>query len=184
MSKKLTDELFSVSPDDWSRWSKEYQSNNDRGLVIISTSILDHLLARLLEGFLINDRSAIHDLLDGSYAPLGCFAARISAAYSLGLIIKDERDDLNILRKIRNEFAHKTTEASLSDKIIAVLTKQLKTPKLMPAEIKSYSDLSSKQLFVDTAVMLSTFLNMRTQMGVNNRRISPHVFVIQSPNDY
>jgi DNA-binding MltR family transcriptional regulator len=38
---------------------------------------------------------------------LGTFAARIAAAYSMGLISDLEYKDCELIRKIRNEFAHK-----------------------------------------------------------------------------
>lgn len=37
---------------------------------------------------------------------MGTFSARIKAAYSIGLLTKDQFLDLERLRKIRNEFAH------------------------------------------------------------------------------
>jgi len=39
-------------------------------------------------------------------APLGTFSARIKTARALGLITEDERHDLDILRDLRNAFAH------------------------------------------------------------------------------
>ena len=42
----------------------------------------------------------------GSFAPLGTFSTKISIAFFIGLIPEDIYNDLNIIRKIRNEFAH------------------------------------------------------------------------------
>ena len=38
--------------------------------------------------------------------PLGNFSGKISLSYCLGLIDKVVKDDLNLVRKIRNRFAH------------------------------------------------------------------------------
>lgn len=78
---------------------------SDRGKVLISTGYLEHLLRDTLLAFLI-DNSEAKDLVDGHNAPLGTFSARITACYAMGLISEHEHRDLNLLRKIRNDFAH------------------------------------------------------------------------------
>jgi hypothetical protein len=44
--------------------------------------------------------------IEGGNATLGTLSNRISAAYFLGLITKDEYHDLTLMRRIRNDFAH------------------------------------------------------------------------------
>ncbi len=64
-------------------------------------------------------------LLEGFNAPLGTFSARIKAAYSLGLINKSQFDDLERLRKIRNEFAHTWQSIEISKPNISSLIKKM-----------------------------------------------------------
>jgi DNA-binding MltR family transcriptional regulator len=161
--------LFVVSPEDWSTWSQQLQSETERGLATTAAAILDHLLARLIEGFLINDPLATKKLLRGPFSPLGSFAARTAAAYSLGLISEEERDDLDTIRDIRNEFAHKPTSPSFSDKTIARKVKNLKIPKIVPSEIQNWATASLERLFTDTVSMLSTFIDIRTREKVDRR---------------
>jgi mannitol operon repressor len=40
-------------------------------------------------------------------APLGSFSARIAAAHTMGLISDREKAECDLIRKVRNEFAHK-----------------------------------------------------------------------------
>jgi len=47
--------------------------------------------------------------------PLGTFSAKISLAFRLGLLDKKVESSLQLVRKIRNDFAHSVGPASLSD---------------------------------------------------------------------
>ena len=77
----------------------------DRGCALFATSYLDKALSDLLYCALAHDKKIENDLFEGN-APLASFSARIKMAFYLGKISKVERRDLDLLRKIRNEFAH------------------------------------------------------------------------------
>ena len=47
--------------------------------------------------------------------PLGTFSAKIALAYRLNLIDRDFEHALQMVRKIRNDFAHSVSKASLSE---------------------------------------------------------------------
>lgn len=76
-----------------------------RGKVLISSGFLEQQLKEILLTFLVDD-TKVPELVEGGNAPLGTLAARISACYAMGLITEDERHDLNLIRGIRNDFAH------------------------------------------------------------------------------
>lgn len=79
---------------------------SDRGMVLISTGYLEEQLKSILLSYLIEDK-AVTEFVDGrGAAPLGTFSARTTACFALGLVSSHERDDLDILRKVRNDFAH------------------------------------------------------------------------------
>ena len=80
-------------------------SESDRGSVLISTAMLDDLLQRTIQSFLIEHSDTVK-LTEGFNAPLGSISARTIAAYVLGLISASEHAELGVLRKIRNRFAH------------------------------------------------------------------------------
>jgi len=84
---------------------QEMDKESPRGVVLISCATIHELLGRLIELFLVSHK-AVEELLDGRFAPLGTFSARILAAVSLGLINDAEYRDCETLRKIRNTFAH------------------------------------------------------------------------------
>ena len=82
-----------------------FNKESDRGAVLIAASILDEWIVEIIESYLIKDKAS-KELLYGFNAPLGTFSSRIKAAYSMGLIEKKEYEEINIIRKIRNEFGH------------------------------------------------------------------------------
>ncbi len=95
------------SSDDDPFWksAKYLRSESPRGWVLISCGLIEEQLKQLLLAYMIEGRAA-NDFVDGMNAPLGTFSSRITAAYLLGLVDDDEYHDLNLLRKIRNDFAH------------------------------------------------------------------------------
>ena len=84
---------------------EDFENESDRGAALVAASLLDDRMTEILRGFLANGASA-DSLLDGFNAPLGTFSARIAAAHALALIEDEERLELNLFRKIRNEFGH------------------------------------------------------------------------------
>ena len=78
---------------------------NDRALAIVGATFLDTQLEHLARSFLVENSSEVDKLLAYDQ-PLGTFGNRIRTAYCLGLISKNIRDDLRLVAKIRNRFAH------------------------------------------------------------------------------
>lgn len=93
------------TPDEFVPFARELHAESDRGMALSGTAYLDDRLGKLIEAYLTRDTSAAK-LIWGGTSPLGTFSARIAMAHALGLIGNDERDHLNMLRKIRNLFAH------------------------------------------------------------------------------
>ena len=62
-------------------------------------------MKKAIDAFLV-DHSAIVKLTEGFNAPIGKFSTRILLAFGLGLISEREYRELEVIRKIRNEFAH------------------------------------------------------------------------------
>lgn len=57
--------------------------------------------------------------------PLSHFSSKIDLAVAMALIDRDLARDLHTLRKIRNEFAHSTTELHHDDEPVATLLQKL-----------------------------------------------------------
>lgn len=89
---------------------------NDRALAIVGGAFLDALLENVLIEFLVDDEKEVGELLryDG---PMGTYSGRIRAAYCLGLLRKTVRDDLRLVGKIRNRFAHDLSASFAEDPV-------------------------------------------------------------------
>jgi len=101
----------------------ELNAESPRGGVMVACATLDDLLAKTIAARLIDDANA-GKLLDGFNAPLGSFSSRIVAAFALGVVSRLEFDDLQVIRKIRNDFAHRAgvsfADPSIKDKAMTL----------------------------------------------------------------
>jgi hypothetical protein len=111
---------------DLAPWLEAFRNESDRAAAVLGGALLDELLSRLFRARLTADANP--DLLRERGA-LGSFAARIDIAYALGWLSPVERDDLHILRGIRNDFAHAVEHTlTFEDQSIADRTRNLKLP--------------------------------------------------------
>lgn len=94
-----------------------FGGRDTRGGVIMAAAWLDDSLERCLEKHFSRDPGIAKDLLR-SDGPLGNFAVRIKIAYLLGLISEPIRQDLDLIRAIRNDFAHVRERISFTDQRI------------------------------------------------------------------
>jgi len=83
----------------WNSLSAE----SDRGCALIAAAHLDAALGVLLNQFFATP--APEEFFKGS-GPLATFSSRIDLSFCLGLIPTYIRRDLDLIRSIRNEFAH------------------------------------------------------------------------------
>lgn len=112
--------------------SKELWGESERASVIVGSALLDETLRQIITNFLIQDKTSKkkHDkeLFEG-YGPLATFSARIKIAFRLGLISENEKRNLDLIRKMRNDFAHKIDDLSFDDKTIRGYVRTLNLTK-------------------------------------------------------
>lgn len=83
----------------------EYDKGDDRSIVIVGATFLDTILEHILFAFFPEDEKDVCSLFKYD-KPLGTYGNKIKMAYCLGLIDKLVKDDLVLIGKIRNKFAH------------------------------------------------------------------------------
>lgn len=93
-----------------------YNTGDDRAIVILGASFLDYTLEHILLGFFPTDEPKVNTLLNFDQ-PLGTFGNRVRMIYCLGLIDKVIKDDLKLIGKIRNKFAHDLDASFENDQI-------------------------------------------------------------------
>jgi DNA-binding MltR family transcriptional regulator len=84
----------------------EFHDAPDRVLAVVGAAYLDSLVEDILRATFIPEKDEADRLLKPN-RPLGSNGARYQLAYCLGLIGKEERDDLETIAAIRNAFAHR-----------------------------------------------------------------------------
>lgn len=112
--------------EDLARFVEELKKETDRGLPLVGTALIDEKLRDTLESFFISKKSA-HKLLDDFNSPLGTLSSRLEACFALGLIDDHEYSEINLLRKVRNEFAHSKHGLSFKNEKIVGYCSTLKS---------------------------------------------------------
>ena len=113
--------------EDLASFVDELQKETDRGLPLVGAALIDEKLLNALESFFVEGKSA-KKILSAPNAPLGTFSSRIEACYSLALIDKFEYQEIGVIRKIRNEFAHAKHGLSFENEKITGLCTSLQSP--------------------------------------------------------
>jgi hypothetical protein len=85
-----------------------------RGAVLVGVARVDAALEHLLQA-VMSPATAKSDGLFLPERPLGSIGAKVALASRLGLIDNSVERALNVLRKLRNAFAHSAESASLGD---------------------------------------------------------------------
>jgi len=163
---------------DWKGFYEKLQSETPRAAVIIAAAFMDGWLRQLIANFMVDDTKAIDDLLgteDNSDCPLSSFSARIKAAYCLGLISKDEHDDLNTIRRIRNRFAHRMHDLSFDDEEIVSWCNSLQIPKKIISALTDFPK-SHGPMFLVGVTMLTSRLALRALETKRYKRTVPKGF--------
>ena len=85
---------------------QELKTESPRGKVLICGAMLDDQLADCIMSRLV-DHPDVSKLTSSFNAPFGTFSSRVIGTLALGIISPDEYHDLEIIRGIRNDFAHR-----------------------------------------------------------------------------
>lgn len=97
---------------------------SDRGCALFAAAYLDEALLALLRASFVDHEPTIREFT-GTNGPLASFSARIDACFLLGLLSEAERRELHLVRKIRNDFAHKAEPIDFEHSPIADRCRQL-----------------------------------------------------------
>lgn len=112
---------------------------SDRAAVIIAAAKLDNELRDLIVSRLVPSPTSDDELVDGD-RPLGTFSARIKMAFRLGLIDAEVARSLDLVRRIRNQFAHEARSSSLSSAEHEQRVKELARPFARSARYQAVVD--------------------------------------------
>ncbi len=113
LSRSTThDDILANVGDEAGKIAAQLQKEGGRGAVLLGAARLDLACERLLKGIMHSNPKGEDNLFDPDRA-LGTFSAKIALAYRLSLIDKDTEHALQMIRKVRNHFAHSFEDATL-----------------------------------------------------------------------
>jgi len=98
-----------------SKLRKELIQESDRGLCLLAIGRLDVILTKILEIKLLGSKTFKRDLFNNN-GPLCTLSSKIKMSYSLGLITKNTYEEIEVMRKVRNMFAHSDQHISFDSK--------------------------------------------------------------------
>jgi DNA-binding MltR family transcriptional regulator len=87
-------------------------------IAILACVLIEHELDRLLRNKLKKKDDNTWQALQSETGPLRSFSAKISIAYALGIYTEKVQHDLNVVRIIRNAFAHSKKLIDFNDALI------------------------------------------------------------------
>jgi DNA-binding MltR family transcriptional regulator len=114
--ERLSDVEF--DSDEFNKFFKSLEDESDRAVAIVSFSYIDNLLTQLMRRHMNTEISGGLDTLFDSTGPLGTASAKIKLAASIYWISPMVYHCLELLRKIRNEFAHRPFITGFDDHVV------------------------------------------------------------------
>jgi mannitol operon repressor len=141
---------------------KELQGESDRACALIAGAAISDGLCDLLKDYFVElEEVDINHLFNDPRASLGEFASRTDVSFALGLISPQERLVANVIRRIRNLFAHTLAQIEFSHELIV--------SELSKVSINnSLGSVSPKKVFVEISMTLylalldrSTYLSIQ-----------------------
>jgi mannitol operon repressor len=151
---------------DFAAFLDEFQAETDRGAALVGAALLDQKLKDTLAAFFA-DRRVGAELLNGGNAPLGTLSARIKAALCLGLIDRHEFHECDLIRRIRNEFAHRTHGTTFSDPVIAAHCSKLRSD--LPGGPSAFRD-NPRDVFINATILTVMRLTYRGEYVAREKR--------------
>ncbi len=132
-----------------------FDREKDRGAALIAAAWVDDSLDRYVRAFLRPEKKLVAAMLrfDG---PLGSFASKMRLAYLVGAIEPTAYGDLEIIREIRNLFAHRRQPMRFTDRGISDRCKRLHAAQAVSLGAKPIR--SRREMFLISAYFLSEYL--------------------------
>lgn len=148
----------------YSQFLKEFQDETDRGAALVGAVMIDDRLEHTLRGFMVESKIS-EELLEGAFAPLSSFSARIKMSYALGLINDYEFHNCELIRRIRNKFAHEGHGISFATQQVSAWCDSFTTD--LPTVDEMTHNARSK--FINAVVLISLQLFYRGEWVAKER---------------
>ncbi|WP_217070660.1 hypothetical protein [Burkholderia gladioli] len=153
-------------------------TESERASVILAAAQLDTELEVVLKHVLVPFPGGADPLFDADRA-LGSFSAKILMAHRLGIITLDFENSLQLVRKIRNDFAHQIETESLAssrqhDRVETLYQKFNSSDRFMEiaSNIFQWEDINATQEQRKLVACCSAMIAMLRNSGRTLKRIN------------
>jgi hypothetical protein len=117
--------------DEYTDVERELWGENDRAFAVLQATHLENTLNRLFDFKLKSDlNSEVRKRIYGTGGALSTFSAKIVMAYAMGFIGPTVQSDLDLIRAIRNAFAHARRPMKFDIKEVKDVCARLKFPDM------------------------------------------------------
>jgi hypothetical protein len=164
------------------RWVADFATEGERSAVIVGAAQLDNVLEQYLL-IVLQPQPGGDDKLFGSNGVLRDTYSKINIAYRLGIINADVERALQLVRKIRNDFAHSMESASLSEgpqrDRLDILTKLCERNPTYQNVRRGFTDIAARaeddlsQSLCDFASVMCVLLMALMSVKTISRRVEP-----------
>ncbi len=136
-------------------------NRNDRGAALLLVANLENSMRIAIEGKLSTAERHRAMLFDGEVSPFGTFSRKIRMGYALRLFGDETRSNLEIIRRIRNVFAHAPCPLHFSTVEVVNACALLKVPAPVgAAEDQKHANTTGRERF--------TLVCERTEVALRN----------------
>lgn len=153
---------------DVARLVADLKKETDRGAALLGAAFLDDVLDLMLQSAFVNDSEAVNKIL-GPGRPLESFGARAHLAYCMGLLGEDVYADINLIREIRNDFAHRHPNTFE----VAEIRQKCERLKCVSLMLSGENDCNGRDRFIVDVVLIANHLIVATSQ-------TPHARVAKS----
>jgi len=129
---------------------KELTEQTDRGAALVAAAYLDDALKEMLQKYFAGEQRTVDGAFKGN-GLVASFSNRIALAYFLGLLTETERRDMNLIRRIRNDFAHVHESISFNEPPSSQRCLELEMRSVFENLGVSPDCLNPRQLFVTSS---------------------------------
>jgi DNA-binding MltR family transcriptional regulator len=155
MAKRGTTTLPNLSAD-VTRMVEDFDRETDRGVALLAVAFLDDVLDVMLRAVMVDEPEVVNRLM-GTGRALESFGSRTHLAYCLGLLGRDVYHDVNLIREVRNDFAHRQP-TSFDGEEIRGKCQRLKAASTVMAD----AACTARERFIATVLMLANHLIVAT----------------------
>ena len=141
---------------DLAAMEKEFYAEGDRACGILMGSLVENALETAITQ--IMRRGVSRSDIFGFNGPAGSFSAKITLAYGLGIYRSKTKHDLNLIRELRNKFAHCRRPIRFETDVTKAVCDHLRLPDIDLKSIQIRDSNDPKERFIVTCQKITFHL--------------------------